>query len=81
MTTPKAIIIGAAILAVAILVSMRFDGIGAGSSYIVIHDRWAGTVTHCSFTTSPPGGPSTKEYRWYCGASPIAGPVPALWRW
>lgn len=81
MTTPKAIIIAAAILAFAILLSMRFDGIAAGNKFVAIHDRWAGTITRCNYSTRPPDRPPTKGYLWYCEASPTIGSVPALWRW
>ena len=94
MTTSKAIIIAAAILAGAILASTRFDRTAGGGTYFVVHDRWTGRITRCYETTETPAWHRTSELRiigpvgtvpnlnrWYCDASPTLGPVPALWRW
>lgn len=79
MNTPKAIIIAAGILAIAILISTRFDRMASGN--FIVHDRWTGRITHCFLTTRPPGRPGTKENRWYCDASGTAGPAPIFWLW
>ena len=79
MTTSKAIIIGAAILAFAILTSTRFATMGSGGAYFIVHDRWTGIIKRCHESDRPPGSYAVTGFRWYCEASDIVGWSPALW--
>jgi hypothetical protein len=52
MSTPLAIVIGAALIAAAILIVFRWE-ISYGPGPIRL-DRWTSSVVHCDFSGQPP---------------------------
>ncbi len=79
MTTPRAIIIAASILAFSILDSTRFATMGTGGVEFIVHDRWTGIIKRCRESEYIPGAPSVPPFKWTCEASDIVGWSPALW--